>query len=216
MDDSIWSRFQNDDFTAIGINVGEDPSLVQDFVDAFDISFLVLLDQTGSVANHYRPPPGGGSSPFPLDFIVDQDGVIRYWKSEYDPVSMIAVIEQLLGDTVPPTIPGNVTLTCGGTLSWSPSVDNVGVDQYRVYRHTVAYFEPQGVIPVATTTATSAQFPGSVGDPSVNYYFRVTAADVAGNESPPSLTVGEFDFGFGSGSSEEGSSPPHGGHLPVR
>lgn len=128
--------------------------------------------------------------------------MIRYWRSEYDPVSLITVIEELLGDTVAPTIPGNVTLARDGALSWSPSVDNIGVHHYRVYRHTLAYFEPQGLIPVATTTATSAQFPGSVGDPSVNYYFRVTAADAAGNESPPSLPVAEFDFGCGPGSGE--------------
>ncbi len=195
MDDSIWSRFQNSDFTAIGINIGEDPSLAQAFVDAFDITFLVLLDLTGSVASHYRPP-GAGASPFPLDFIVDQDGVIRYWKSEYDPVAMIAVIEGLLGDTIPPTTPGSIALAPDGTLSWSPSFDNVGVDHYRIYRHTVAYFEPQGLIPVATTTATCAQFPGNVGNPLVNYFFRVTATDPSGNESAASLTVGEFDVGY--------------------
>jgi YVTN family beta-propeller protein len=97
-------------------------------------------------------------------------------------------------DTEAPTVPGNPRLAVDGTLSWSPSYDNVGVDHYRVYRRTMAYFGTVGLLPVATTADTSAQFPGSIGDPTVNYYFRVTARDAAGNESPPSATVGEFDY----------------------
>ena len=164
-------------------------------MDAFGITFLVLNDETGTVASHYRPPEGAGSSPYPLDFIVDQSGTIRYWKTEYDPVSMIGIIEELLGDSIPPTTPSNVTLSRDGTLSWSPSSDNIGIDHYRVYQRSVPYFQTQGLIPVVTTTSTSAQLPWVLGDPSVNYYFRVTARDVAGNESLPSDTVGGFDYG---------------------
>jgi hypothetical protein len=150
------------------------------------------------VASHYRPPEGAGSSPYPLDFIVDQSRTIRYWKTEYDPVSMIGIIEELLGDTIPPTTPTDVALSRSATLSWSPSTDNIGVDHYRIYQRTVPYFQTEGLIPVATTTSTSAQFPWVLGDPSVNHYFRVTARDVAGNESLPSDTVGEFDYGLAS------------------
>jgi YVTN family beta-propeller protein len=105
---------------------------------------------------------------------------------------VVAVIS--LADTIPPTAPGNVALAHDGTLSWSASTDNVGVDHYRVYRHTQAYYETQGLLPVATTSSTSAQFAGSMGDPQNNYFFRVAARDAAGNESPPSETAGEFDY----------------------
>jgi hypothetical protein len=98
------------------------------------------------------------------------------------------------GDFEPPTVPGNVTLVVDGTLSWSPSTDNVGVVLYRIYRDTVAYFLVDDRVPTAETTETEYAFPECVGDPAVNYYFVVTAVDAAENESDPSATVGEHDY----------------------
>jgi hypothetical protein len=98
------------------------------------------------------------------------------------------------GDVIAPTTPQGVSLTADGTLSWSPSSDNVGVDHYCVYRQTTAHFDVMGLTPVRITTGTSESFPGSVGDPDTNYFFRVTAVDAANNESSASSPVGEFDF----------------------
>ena len=98
------------------------------------------------------------------------------------------------GDFSPPTTPGNVTLSADGILSWSASTDNVGVDHYAVYRRTTAFADIDGIAPIRTVTGTSTQFPGSVGDPDMNYFFRITAVDAMGNESSPSGSVGEFDF----------------------
>ena len=97
-------------------------------------------------------------------------------------------------DVQPPSVPANVALMPDGTLTWSPSTDNVGVDHYTIYRSTEAHFLVGELTPDQTTTGTSAAFPGSVGDPAVNYYFRVTAEDAAQNESVPSAPVGEHDF----------------------
>jgi hypothetical protein len=99
-------------------------------------------------------------------------------------------------DVQPPSTPTTVILTPDGTLSWSPSTDNVSVDHYNVYQSSAAYFTVNGLTPAQVTTGTSAVFPGSVGNPAVNYYFRVTAEDAAQNESPPSVTVGEYDYGI--------------------
>jgi hypothetical protein len=84
---------------------------VQSFVDAFGVTFPVLLDDIGWVFVAYRLPFGACTSPFPLDFIIDQQGIIRFWKCEYDPVSLIAGIDELLaagtgvaGDTRTPSV----------------------------------------------------------------------------------------------------------------
>jgi hypothetical protein len=76
---------------------------VQTFVDNFGVTFPALIDPTGAVYNEYRPPQGACNSPFPLDFILDRDGIVRYWKCEYDPQAMVEVIEDLLagGTAVP-------------------------------------------------------------------------------------------------------------------
>jgi hypothetical protein len=36
--------------------------------------------------------------------------------------------------------------------------------------------------------------PEAVGNPNLNYYYRVTIRGAGGLESPPSNVVGEFDF----------------------
>lgn len=76
---------------------------MQNFVTSFDVTFPVLLDLQGAVYNQYRTPQGACTSPFPLDFILDRDGIIRYWKCEYDPQAMVEVIAGLIagGSGVP-------------------------------------------------------------------------------------------------------------------
>jgi hypothetical protein len=64
------------------------------------VTFTVLLDPQGAVYNQYRAPQGACNSPFPLDFILDRQGVVRYWKCEYDPQAMVEVIEGLLAGGV--------------------------------------------------------------------------------------------------------------------
>jgi len=91
----------------VGINFAETQQVAQTFVDNFGVTFRVLLDAQGGVFNQYRPGPGACTSPFPLDFILDRDGIIRYWKCEYDPTAMRAVLEELLagGSGVPAVEP---------------------------------------------------------------------------------------------------------------
>jgi hypothetical protein len=39
-----------------------------------------------------------GANPFPIDVIVDKQGIIRYVAREYDPVRMKEVIDELLAE----------------------------------------------------------------------------------------------------------------------
>ncbi len=78
----------------LGINPGPDPlEILEVFIDAFQISFPILPDDH-QVHAQYRQP--GPQSPFPLDYIIDQDGIIAYHATEYRPETMVAVIEDLL------------------------------------------------------------------------------------------------------------------------
>jgi hypothetical protein len=117
-----------------------------------------------------------------------------------DPNNIAAVIARSLAwlsggtDVLAPTSPADPTMAQDGTLSWSPATDNVGVDHYRVYRSLTAFFNVQGMTPWATPTGTSVQITEGFGDVALNYTYRITAQDAAGNESSASVPVGEFDF----------------------
>jgi len=87
-----------------------------------------------------------------------------------------------------------VLLAQDGTLTWNPSTDNIGVDVYRIYRSDVPNFVINGRTPLAETASTQYQSPESVGDPEINYYFRVTAVDESSNESTASIPMGEHDY----------------------
>jgi hypothetical protein len=82
-----------------GLSSGEaTPQDLANFTGAFQVSFPILPDaeETGVV---YRQT--GGTSPYPLDYIIDQTGRIAYIGLEYDPDSMVAVIDELLAQPSP-------------------------------------------------------------------------------------------------------------------
>ncbi len=73
-----------------------------------------MLHDNQGVYSAYNLP--GASSPYPRDFILDAEGVIKLAKHEYEPGTMITVIESLLGDitsiaeTDSPSTPNNHVL----------------------------------------------------------------------------------------------------------
>lgn len=103
------------------------------------------------------------------------------------------------GDTSPPSVPSNLTVTgttsSSASLSWSPSTDNVGVAGYRVYRNGVQ---------VGTTAGTT--FTDTGLSPTTQYTYTVAAYDAAGNVSAQSAGVTATTLAGGGGSSGSGCS----------
>jgi peroxiredoxin len=62
---------QGDGFVVLGINVEEPPELVKPFADELDVTYPLLLDQTGEVMKAYRAPG------LPVSLVVDREGVIQ-------------------------------------------------------------------------------------------------------------------------------------------
>lgn len=86
---------------------GETPADLEIFGSAFQVSFPILPG-AGNTYSTYRQ--NGGTSPYPLDYIIDQAGNVAYHSTEYDPELMIAVIDHLLQHPAPvEETPGPVT-----------------------------------------------------------------------------------------------------------
>lgn len=82
----------------LGINGGNDtPEEMQFFVDTFQITFPIL-DDTANITAAYRQT--GALSPFPLDYVIDRDGNVAYFATEYDPTAISGVIDGLLETAV--------------------------------------------------------------------------------------------------------------------
>lgn len=59
----------------------------------FGQRFLGLIDNQG-IYNTYRVPRP--EAPYPQDYVIDQQGYVRYWSDEYDPQEIIRIIDELL------------------------------------------------------------------------------------------------------------------------
>jgi len=71
-------------------------SEVQNFVSTLGVTFPVGVEETSTYelfTASYK-----GVNPYPVDVIVDKQGIIRYVAREYDPVAMDAMIKQLLAE----------------------------------------------------------------------------------------------------------------------
>jgi len=99
----------------------------------------------------------------------------------------------ILRDEANPTVPElDDTLENGVViLTWNHGDDVCG---YEIHRSESSYFTPTDSTLVIRITANVVSFSSGVGvgDPNHNYYYRIKA--ITGSDSPPSNTVGEFDF----------------------
>ena len=87
-------------------------------------------------------------------------------------------------DDEDPSVPAGLAATASGStsihLSWTPSIDNVGVHHYAIYRN--------GAV-TPTATSPTASFDDTGLTPSTGYSYEVSAVDAAGNESTRSQSA---------------------------
>ena len=104
------------------------------------------------------------------------------------PSVIVSATTFAVADTQPPTAPTKLKATVAKgkvNLAWTGSTDSgSGVAGYRLYRSSTGL---EGSFTLVTTTASTS---ASVNAPSgVSLWYRVTAYDMAGNESVPSPAV---------------------------
>jgi hypothetical protein len=91
-DAGIYARYDTADVAVL--QIARELDVVEQFRDVFGMRFLALHDEGNVVYNGYRVPDP--VAPYPQDYVIDQDGIIRYWSWEYDPQVIIATIDSLL------------------------------------------------------------------------------------------------------------------------
>ena len=69
--EAAFEARQDDGFIVLGVNVEETRETVAPFVDEFEMSYPVLLDESGRLLQTYR------AIGLPMSVIVDQDGMIH-------------------------------------------------------------------------------------------------------------------------------------------
>lgn len=94
MQNWISERYgEEDNFDFYAVNIAEDRDLVAAYVEQIGLEIPVILGTNG-LRNQYLL--SGGISPYPLDFVIDGQGIIQYANHEYEPEIMLMVIDRLL------------------------------------------------------------------------------------------------------------------------
>ena len=100
METAVWQQY-NQEVSVVGIINTSNQSQINSFVSENSITFPIIFDsgssggvQGGDVYDMYYLPNDG--SPYPRDFIIDQNGIIQYANNEIDTAWMLFVIENLL------------------------------------------------------------------------------------------------------------------------
>ena len=103
METTIWQEYQDDNIIMLGIINTSNQSLINGFIEENSITFPILFDpgspggvQGGDTYDDYYLPNDG--SPYPRDFIVDQEGILQYANNEIDTEWMIYVLDELTGN----------------------------------------------------------------------------------------------------------------------
>ncbi len=102
METTIWQAYQNENVTVLGLINTSNQELIDNFVAENSITFPILFDpgssggvQGGDTYDDYYMPNDG--SPYPRDFIVDQEGILQYANNEIDTEWMMFVLDELTG-----------------------------------------------------------------------------------------------------------------------
>ena len=93
--EALYTKFKDQGFVVLGVDLQEDPASVSDFVKKYAMTYPVVLDQTGQVASEY------GARGIPLSFLIDRKGQItsgaiggREWSGPETEALVKALLQQ--------------------------------------------------------------------------------------------------------------------------
>ena len=104
METTIWQTYPQEDVLLLGISNTNNPNIIGNFIEENNLTYPILFDpgssggvQGGQTYDIYYLPNDG--SPYPRDFIVDQNGVIQYANNEIDTEWMLVILNELLSES---------------------------------------------------------------------------------------------------------------------
>jgi hypothetical protein len=104
METAIWQEYDGN-VQVIGIINTASNNQLTDFVEQNSITFPILYDsgspggvQGGDIYDLYYLPNDG--SPYPRDFVIDQNGIFQYANNEIDTEWMLDVLDGLISNNI--------------------------------------------------------------------------------------------------------------------
>ena len=100
MEHRFWQEYQSQGLVMLGIDPDTEDyaqiAEVENFCETLGVTYPVGVEETDTYGV-FRDS-FDGTNPYPVDVIVDKQGIIRYVAREYDPAAMEQTIQQLLAE----------------------------------------------------------------------------------------------------------------------
>ena len=107
IEDRFARKYKGQGLAVVGVNPGgrgglrggpstDDMGGVQRFTENLGVTYPVGVEATSNYPAYNRN--FRGANPFPIDIIVDKQGIVRYVAREYDAPTMHTVVQQLLAE----------------------------------------------------------------------------------------------------------------------
>ena len=104
METALWLNFDQEQVQMVGISNTNSQTIISNFIEENSLTFPILYDsgssggvQGGDTYDLYYMPNDG--SPYPRDFIINQEGIIAYANNEIDTEWMLSIIYDLMDNT---------------------------------------------------------------------------------------------------------------------
>jgi hypothetical protein len=100
MEQRFWQGYADEGVVMLGIDPdAEDYTQlpeVENFCETLGVTYPVGVEETSTY--ELFGSAFAGTNPYPVDVIVDKQGIIRYVAREYDPAAMQRVVDELLAE----------------------------------------------------------------------------------------------------------------------
>jgi len=91
--EKYYQAHKADGFTIIGVNAGDEPDLVEDFVSRYVLTFPIWLDPDGLAIHAFR------NNALPSSYVIDRTGVVRLvWVGEVSVEALETYVTPLLSE----------------------------------------------------------------------------------------------------------------------
>jgi hypothetical protein len=98
MEHRFWQQYEDEGLVVIGIDPDDDDYMqlpeVANFCADVGVTYPVGIEET--MTYELFTDSFEGVNPYPVDVLVDKQGIIRYVAREYDPAALQEMIERLL------------------------------------------------------------------------------------------------------------------------
>lgn len=102
MENGVWKSYKDAGLMVVGVDPDKEDKALLSEVGAFcqnlGLTFPVGTEDDSTKTYNALKEVYDGANPYPVDVLVDKQGIIRYVAREYDPAHIESLVQELLAE----------------------------------------------------------------------------------------------------------------------